>query len=151
MGGAKEKYDPRKTYAVDTWQNYGKTIGLTDQDFADYSNAGNGIEDYAPGINTWAKENKRGMYGDPSKRPKLDPNNPLSGIVTQAYAAYDANAAAEGAKVPAGPSLTDPQINDIQGSQLMMLRANRGRASTFLTGPTGVTTGPKLGRTLLGG
>jgi hypothetical protein len=46
---------------------------------------------------------------------------------------------------------TTPAIFDAKSIEALRAKMGRGRRSTFLTGPNGLTSPPALGRTLLGG
>lgn len=49
------------------------------------------------------------------------------------------------------PDLTDKAVREAQGAQLLRLLKSGGRRSTFLTGPSALTTGAVQRPTLLGG
>jgi hypothetical protein len=146
-------YDPAQAEA-------NPTLGLTKDEVAGYSNyrnteAAKGLgSGHIQTIEEWAKANRRGTYANPDSPPPALPDpyalkpgetykTPKTGLGTSTSGGLESGP-------PATPSLTDPQLDAIRESQLLMLKSGRGRASTFLTGPTGLTDAPQLGSTVLG-
>ena len=140
-------------------------LGLSKEEVAGYSNYHNVAYEkggHVQTIDEWAKEQKRGIYHeDGYESPALLEATPLKEGET--YRAPSTNIAtpespaAEEAKLAAGkpaaaPDLTDETLTAARKAEAQRLKLGQGRASTFLTGPSGVTAAPTLRKkTLLGG
>jgi hypothetical protein len=146
---ATPKYDPTKAEANEEFNLTKEEV----EGYMRYRNSKAGSVGHIQTIGEWAKENSRGVYANPSKPPGellgADAGNAAAGESYKPFVHSATAAATAASKPPPAPSLTDPQLDAIRQSQLMLLKAKRGRASTFLTGPAGVEGAPTLGRGLL--
>lgn len=147
MGFSAPKYDPSGAEA-------NPRLNLTKEEVAGYQayrNQDRGPFQHIQTIDEWAKENHRGVYGgDPTKPPPdlvkdpgLKPGETFTGYKPDLVTKTSDGGA------PPTPSLTDSQLDGVRQSQLLMMKSGRGRGSTFLTGPTGLTNAPDLGRSVL--
>lgn len=140
MGAGNHKYyDPSKAEANDR-------LGLSPEEVGGYFNYRNyGPSGHIQTIDEWAKDQRRGVFADEANPPGELPKPGTTLVGDNAWWKPFTDLQNTAPKKPGTPKVyTEGELGDLRVAQRMTLKENRGRASTFLTGPTGLTSTPML-------